>query len=44
VWTLCVILTLLPSLHSVENGFIGTRIARTQQPVFRSFRKGLVPF
>jgi len=44
VWTLFVILALLPSLYSVEDGFVGTWIARTQQPVFRSFRKGLVPF
>ena len=41
---LFVILALLPSLHSIQDNLVGVRIAGTQQPVFRSFRKGLVPF
>jgi hypothetical protein len=42
VSTLFTILALLPSLHSVEDGVIGVRIAGTQQPVFRSLCKDLV--
>jgi hypothetical protein len=44
VGTLFVILALLPSLHSVQDDFVGVRIAGTLQPVFRSLCKDLVPF
>jgi hypothetical protein len=43
VGTLFVTLALLPSLHSVEDDFVGVWITGTQQPVFRSLCKDLVP-
>jgi len=41
--TVVVILALLPTLHGVQDGLVGMRIAWTQQPVVHHLWKGLVP-